>query len=142
VDGTVVLYNKVFSARKYMKLFSPGEEKGLETSVYLKVPSTIVDAYGPGPHPFYFRVHVGGEEATALERTVVAGKTPITPIPPTAAPTPTPGTLKNASAVVQGRFGNAHQYSSDMLWTVESNSGAFQRQNGVHAVGWSSSSSR
>lgn len=122
LEGTLLFYNKVFSAKKYM-VFSGND-------LYVKVPSTIVDSYGPGAHPFYFRIHLLGSSVTKQQQQ------------PQQAPLQLPKLPKKkveetTTMVLQGRFGNTQQFSPEMLLELESHTGAFQRLPiGASSVGW------
>ena len=144
VEGTLIFYNKVFSAKKYMSVKSSPESN----EFHIKVPSMIHESNGPGPHPFYFRVVLQGDETHAFapaQVSPVISPPPAVSTPPVVADETTTTTVKNILPksdkddllILQGRFGNTERFSPEMLLALETNTGAFQRfPVGTHALGW------
>ena len=54
INGNLIFYNEVFSAKKYMSLVSTGSVAVMT----IKVPPSIIQCKGNGPHPYYFNVNL------------------------------------------------------------------------------------
>jgi hypothetical protein len=161
-DGVLVLYNRVFSASKYMAVSSTHGT----LSITVRIPTTITDAHGEGPHRFYFSVLVQGSmrEESSYQRVKEMSKKVVSFVEPELAPAPvlvsaqvqkkdstepveqkvnvhvkepqeeqvekpqslfytSPKTSKKKllkkGVVVQGRFGNDYNYSSQVAIALQ-----------------------
>jgi hypothetical protein len=54
INGNLIFYNEVFSAKKYMSLVSTGSVAVMT----IKVPPSIIQCKGNGVHPYYFNVNL------------------------------------------------------------------------------------
>lgn len=62
LNGTLIIHNQIFSAKKYMTFAE--SPTAPEITIGIRLPRSIVECYGAGPHPYYFSVDLDDGTST------------------------------------------------------------------------------